>query len=162
MTISAPLRRLLLTVHVVAAGGLVGTDLALVALGVSSVAGADPRTVYPAASLMETFLVAPLAVVAFATGVVLAVGSRWGLLRHWWVTIKLATTAVLTLLVVLVLVPSLAASADAAAAGHAFAAAERLPLAVAPSVAVVALVVNVALAVSKPSWRVRRRTSSTM
>lgn len=135
---------------------LIGADLVLVALGISGVRGADPQTVYPAAYLVESWLVTPLVVVALGTGVLQAVLSPWGLVRYWWVTIKLATTALFTLLVVFVLVPRLAETAGAATAGQAFTAAERLPLAIVPLVAIAVLVLNVVLGISKPDWRVRR------
>jgi len=144
----------------VASVGLIGTALVLMALGISGVRGADPRTVYPAAYLVEAWLVAPLAVVALLTGVLQAVLSPWGLLRYWWVTINLATTAGFAGVALFVLLPRLEASADAAtgpAAQEAFTIAERLPLAIAPSVAVALLVLNVALAVYKPGWRLRAR-----
>jgi hypothetical protein len=148
-------RKLLLTVHVVATVSLIGTDLVLVALGISGVRGADPRTVYPAAYLVEVWLVAPLVVVALGTGVLQAVLSRWGLAKYWWVTIKLVTTATFTGLVPLVIIPSLAASADAALAARMFTPAQRLPLAIVPALAVAVLVFNVILARYKPGWRLR-------
>ncbi len=157
MKLSPWQHKLLLTVHVTAAVSLVGTDLVLVALGVSGVRGADPRAVYPAAYLVEAWLVAPLVVVALGTGVLQAVLSSWGLVRYWWVTIKLVTTAVFTGLVVFLLVPKLAASAGAATAGEAFTAAERLPLAIVPAFAVAVLALNVALGVYKPARRLRSR-----
>jgi hypothetical protein len=106
-------RKLLLTVHVLATVGVFGADLALLILGVSSVFGADPQTVYPAAHLISQVLVAPLAIASLATGVALALLTPWGLLRYWWTVTKLTITAVLTGAVVLVLVPQLGAAADA-------------------------------------------------
>ncbi len=152
-------RKLLLTVHVVASVGLIGTALVLVALGISSVRGADPQTIYPAAYLVEVWLVAPLALVALGTGVLQAVLSPWGLVRYWWVTIKLTTTAGFAGVALFVLLPRLEASADAAIgpAAQTFTIAERLPLVIAPSVAVALLVFNVVLAIYKPGWRLRSR-----
>ncbi|HJZ49444.1 MAG TPA: hypothetical protein VKE41_19840 [Roseiflexaceae bacterium] len=155
MTLAAPWRKLLLTVHVVATVSLIGTTLVLMALGISGLRGADPRTVYPAAYLVEAWVVAPLAVLALATGLLQAVLTRWGLLQYWWVAIKLTTTLGFTGLVLFVLIPRLAASAEAAAAAHTFSAAQRLPLALVPSVALTALILNVALAIYKPAWRLR-------
>lgn len=145
-----PSRTVLLTVHVAAAVGLVGADLVLVALGVSGARGADPRTIYPAASIVESWVTLPLVVIALGTGVVQAVAGSWGLVRYWWTTVKLALTGGFTLLVLLVLVPRLAASAAAAQAGEAFTAAQRLPLAIVPAVAVAALILNVVLGLTKP------------
>jgi hypothetical protein len=96
-------RNLLLTVHVLATVGLFGADLGLLVLGTSSVASADPRSIYPATHLIGEIVVQPLAIVSVVTGVVLARVSSWGLLRYWWTAIKLATTLALTAVVLLVL-----------------------------------------------------------
>ncbi|MBO0892136.1 MAG: hypothetical protein J2P14_14550 [Acidothermales bacterium] len=146
----------LLTVHVASAVALLGTDLVLLALGVSGARGADPRTVYPAASLAASWLVAPLAFVALGTGVVQAVVRSWGLVRYWWTTVKLVTTAAFTLLVLFVLTPGLADRAAAAMDGAALTTAQRLPLAIVPAVAVAAIVVNIVLGLAKPRARLRR------
>jgi hypothetical protein len=151
--VEATWRKPLLALHIVATVSLIGTDLVLVALGLSGVAGADPQTVYPAAYLVEMWLVAPLAIIGLGTGVLLALRSRWGLMRYWWTAIKLVTTATFTILIVAVLIPRLAATADAATAGHAFSTAERLPLALVPSLAIAVLVLNVLLAIYKPGRR---------
>jgi hypothetical protein len=159
ITLAAPWRKLLLTVHVVATVSLIGTTLVLMALGVSGLRGADPRTIYPAAYLVEAWLVSPLAILSLGTGLLQATLMPWGLFRYWWVAIKLATTLGFTGLVLLVLIPRLAASAEAATAAQTFTAAERLPLALVPSVALIALIFNVALAIYKPGWRLRFRTN---
>jgi hypothetical protein len=111
---------LLLTVHVIATVSLIGTDLVLFVLGVSGFRGADPRSVYPAASLVGTLLLQPLAIIAIATGVLQVAVTSWGLFRYWWVVIKLTITAVLTTLVILVIASGdrpVAAWASAASAG---------------------------------------------
>lgn len=152
-------RKLLLTIHVVATVGVLGADLVLLALGISGVRGAEPQTVYPAAHLVAAWLVAPLAVVALGTGLLLGVLTPWGLLKYWWVTIKLTITVVLAGLVFLVLVPRLGATADAATGSTSQlpTASERRLLAVAPAVTSALLTLNVALAVYKPRRRLRFR-----
>lgn len=145
----------LLILHLVATVGLIGITLALIALGVASVRGADPRTIYPAAYLIEAWVVAPLAVLALGTGLLQGLRSQWGLVQYWWVTIKLATTAALIGVILFVLLPRLATSADAAMAGQPFGPAERLPLAIAPGVGLTLLLLNVVLAVYKPRWRIQ-------
>ena len=161
MMLSSPWHKLLLTLHVAASVSVLGTDLVLLALGLSSVGGADPRTIYPAAHLVSAWLVAPLAVLSLGTGLLLGVLTPWGLFRYWWVTIKLALTAVLTGVVLFVLVPRLGAAA-AAVTGPApglLTIGERLPLVVAPAVASTLLALNVVLAIFKPGWRLRFRAS---
>jgi hypothetical protein len=159
MNLPPPWRKLLLTVHVATAVSVLGTDLVLLVLGISSVGGTNPQTIFPAAHLIATWLLAPLAVVALTTGVLLGLLTQWGLLRYWWVTIKLALTAILTGVIFFVLVPSLEASADAATGPDPspFTVAERLPLAVAPAAGVTLLLLMVGLAIYKPPWRLRSR-----
>jgi hypothetical protein len=159
MKLSPRWRKLLLTAHVAAAVSVLGTDLALVLLGISSVGGANPQTIYPAADLIATWLLAPLALVALGTGVLLGVLTQWGLLKYWWVTIKLALTAILTSVILFVLVPRLGAAADTATAldPSPFTTAERLPLVIAPAAGVTLLILIVALAIYKPPWRLRSR-----
>ena len=159
-TLFSPRRKLVLTVHIATTVSVLGTDLALLALGLSSVGGADPRTIYPAAHLVSTWLVAPLAVLSLGTGLLLGILTPWGLFRYWWVTIKLAVTAVLTGVVLFVLVPRLGAAAAAVTgpAPRLLPIGERLPLVVAPAVASTLLALNVVLAIFKLTWRLRFRT----
>jgi hypothetical protein len=162
ITLSASWRKLLLTAHVAATVSVLGTDLVLLLLGLSSLSGADPRTIYPAAYLMGARLVAPLAVLSLSTGLLLGVLTPWGLFRYWWVTIKLAITTVLTGVVLFVLVPRLGAAAEAVSgpAPSLRATAERLPLAIAPALASTLLLLMVALAIFKPGWRLRSRAKA--
>jgi hypothetical protein len=161
-TLSAPWRKLLLTVHIIATVSVLGTDLVLLLLGLASLNGTDPRAIYPAAHLVAARLVAPLAVLSLGTGLLLGSLTPWGLFRYWWVTIKLAITTVLTAVVLFVLVPRLGAAADTVTgpASQMLTNAERLPLAIAPAVASTLLLLAVVLAIFKPGWRVRRSTTN--
>ena len=161
MNLPPPWRKLLLTLHVATGVSVLGTDLVLLVLGISSVRGADPQTIYPAAYLVATWLLAPLALVALGTGVLLGLLTQWGLLRYWWVTIKLALTAILTGVIFFVLVPRLGVAAGAATAlnPRPFTQAERLPLVVAPAAGVTFLILIVGLAIFKPPWRLRSRAT---
>lgn len=159
MKLPSQWRKPLLTLHVTTAVSVLGTDLVLLVLGIASMSGADPQTIYPAAHLVATWLLVPLAVVALGTGVLLGLLTQWGLLRYWWVTIKLALTAILTVVVLFVLVPRLGVAASAAIAldPRPFTDAERLPLVVAPAAGVTLLILMVVLAIYKPGWRLRSR-----
>jgi hypothetical protein len=160
ITLAAPWRKLLLTIHVAATVSVLGTDLVLLLLGLSSLSGADPRTIYPAAHLVGARLVAPLAVLSLSTGLLLGILTSWGLFKYWWVTIKLAITTVLTGVVLFVLVPRLGAAADAVSgpAPSLLTSAERLPLVIAPALASTLLVLMLLLAIFKPGWRLRSGT----
>ncbi|MET7320495.1 hypothetical protein [Streptomyces sp. NPDC005549] len=94
-TIPARLRKSILVTHVVAAGAWIGIDVisaVLVAIGWVR-AGNDRTAVYRA---LADFFVVPLllsalaaGVVCLITGVLLGLATKWGLLRYWWVAVKL-------------------------------------------------------------------------
>ena len=160
MRLSPRARNALLSMHIAATVSALGTDLVLLALGVAGLSGSDPGTVYPAAYLIGSSIMAPLAVVSLATGLLLALLTRWGVFRYWWVTIKLAITSVLTVLVLLVLVPRLGAAARAVSAGLALTDAERLQLVITPATGSALLIAMIGLAVFKPPWRLPQRLAA--
>jgi hypothetical protein len=147
-----PWRNLLLSLHIAASVATLDVDLVLSILGAAGLAGVAPLTVYPAASLVGTWLAAPLALATLATGLALAFVTPWRLFAHRWVTIKLAIVLALTSALLFLLLPALAVTAAAVGyPGAALpAAAVRLPLAVAQAAASVLLVVAILLAVFKP------------
>ena len=84
--------KLALTAHILGGVGWFGGAV-LVAFCVLGAASTSDRTL--ARALYRTvqtapWLSVPLGLVAVATGVVLGVGTRWGLIRHWWVVAKIA------------------------------------------------------------------------
>lgn len=154
--------KVLLVSHIAASVSVLGVALVLVALGIAGLRGISPETVYPAAHLVASWLEGPLVILALVTGVAQAVLNRWGLLRYWWVTIKLTITAAATVVVFTVLRPGLA-SAAAAATGQSdepLIRAQQVSVTVGPTVAVALLLVNVALGVFKPRWRLRHASAS--
>jgi hypothetical protein len=142
--------------HVAASVGLLGVDSAVLLLAVAGARGADPAGVYPAARLIGSLLLVPLALTALLTGIVLGLLTPWGLLRHWWVALKLGLTTAGAVLALVVLTPALAGLADAAAAGGAIPGAQRLLLVRDSGAASVVLLVTVALSVAKPFGRLRQ------
>src|SRR6476646_9087638 len=100
-------RRLLLTTHIGASVGLLGTDATVVLLAVTGARGADPAHVYPAAELIGSVLLVPAALLSLLTGVLLGLLTPWGLFRHWWVTVKLVLTTAGAVLSLVVLTPAL-------------------------------------------------------
>jgi hypothetical protein len=153
----APLRKALLSAHLITGVGLLGVDLTLVALAVSGSRGTDPASVYPAALLLGTWLLLPLAVGSWATGVGLGLLTPWGLIKHWWVTVKLAFNSIGLVLAVTVMHPTLVRLADAAKAGGAVAAKDQDGLMGATLGATTVLTLSVLLAVYKPFGRLRGR-----
>src|SRR5215211_2578767 len=103
-------RKLLLTTHVATSVGLLGTDATVLLLAAE---GSEPGAVYPAAQLIGALLLVPLALVSLTSGIALGLLTPWGLLRHWWVTAKLALTTAGAVLALVVLTPTLSGLAAA-------------------------------------------------
>ena len=146
-------RKLLLTTHIGASVGLLGTDATVLLLAASGAQGRDPAAVYPAAQLIGSLVLVPAALLSLVTGVLLGLLTPWGLFRHWWVTAKLALTTAGAVLSLVVLTPALAALADAA--GGPIPLARRLELVRDSGAASVVLLVTLVLSVYKPFGRVR-------
>ncbi len=117
--VKAPrLRRVLLSVHIVGSVGWIGAAAAYLALGAAAGTARDVQTVragWIAMELTGWFVIVPLAVSALITGVLLALGTPWGLFRHLWVVISLVLTA-LSLGLVLLHMPKVSVMADTARA----------------------------------------------
>lgn len=93
-------RRFLLLTHVATSVGLVGAVTGFLVLAAAGLSGsAAGQTVYPAMDLITQYLIVPLAVVTLLLGTLQSLVTPWGLIKHYWVLIKL----VLTVLVVVVL-----------------------------------------------------------
>ena len=110
---AAGLRKLVLTVHLTASLGWVGAVMAYVALGISSTRTMDPevvRSTWTAMELVGWAVLVPLALASLVTGVVISVGTPWGLFRHYWVLISLGLTILATAILVLHM-PSVTATA---------------------------------------------------
>ncbi|MDP9791708.1 hypothetical protein J2S43_000220 [Catenuloplanes nepalensis] len=149
-------RKTLLVTHVATSVSWLGADLVLLALGAAALAGRDPGEVYPAAALIGDVLLLPLTVAIWVIGVANALLTPWGLVRHWWVTVKLAITTVLLGLVFFLLTPGLR---EAAGAGAELARSDQINLVVAPSVSGALLILMIALSVFKPWGRIGRSGS---
>lgn len=152
-------RKLLLAIHLIAGLGFFSSALGILVLTVSGANGTAARDVYPAAQMLTVWLVEPLGIAAALTGITLALSSRYGLARYWWVVIKLVITVVLAAVVMATLYPRIAGAAGSALglAAQPLTSAERTRIAVSWPVVCLLLAVNVALGVAKPGWRVFRR-----
>jgi hypothetical protein len=146
-------RNALLSLHIISTVGVLGADLVILTLALAGLSGTDPLAVYPAAELIGTRIVAPLAVASLVTGVLLALTTGWGLFTYWWTTVKLGIGLALTAAVYLALLPAPRSAATAAMAGERTSSAGLLVIA--PAAASTLLVLAVVLGVFKPRRRVR-------
>jgi DMSO/TMAO reductase YedYZ heme-binding membrane subunit len=82
----------MLTAHVVSSVGWLGAVAASLALGLAGLTSRDAETlraVYLAMELIGWLVLVPLSLASLLTGLVQALGTRWGLFRHYWVVFKL-------------------------------------------------------------------------
>jgi hypothetical protein len=95
MAMSPRLRKLALTAHVVSSVGWLGGVAGFLVLAIAGRASADPglvRGAYLGMDLIGRYLLVPLSLVSLTTGVIQSVGTHWGLLRYYWVVVKLTLT----------------------------------------------------------------------
>lgn len=98
------LRKFALTAHVISSVGWLGAVITVLALAVADVTSADPQTVraaYLAMELTAWSALVPLALASLMTGIIQSLGTKWGLLRHYWVLAKLLITVVATVVLLL-------------------------------------------------------------
>lgn len=158
-------RKLALTAHVVSSVGWLGAVAGFLALAIVGLAGSAPEQVRAAYIAMETlgwYVIVPLSFAALVTGLVQALGTTWGVFRHYWVLFKLLITVIASVLLLVHMQPTVAL-ADAAERGvlDAEIAWLRVQLVADAAAAVLVLLVAVALSVFKPKGTTRygrRRT----
>ncbi len=160
MTMTPRLRKLALTTHVTCSVGWLGAVAAFLALaivGLTSQDAATAREVYPAMAPIGRFVLVPLSLACLLTGLIQALGTAWGLFRHYWVMFKLLINLVAT---ILLLVHVQVASQVAAAASQASLSSGDLigmmiQLLADTSAALLVLLVAVTLSVYKPKGLTR-------
>lgn len=108
MTLTQPIRKLTLTIHVTASVGWIGALAVFFAHALAGLLSQDEqvvRAVSLAMGIAAWFVILPLGLASFVTGLVQALGTAWGLLRHYWIIFKLLLTAVATIVLLLKLGP---------------------------------------------------------
>jgi hypothetical protein len=116
MTMPPRLRKFALAAHLAFSVGWIGTVVAYLALGVAAVTSQDAQTVRAAWIAMELigwYVIVPLALASLLTGLVMALGTKWGLFRHYWVLFSLVLT-ILATVVLLLHMPDVSVLADVA------------------------------------------------
>jgi hypothetical protein len=99
MTMSPAIRKLALAVHLTCSVGWLGAVVAYLALDLTVATSADPQLVRAAwigMGMVVSSVIVPLALASLITGLVMALGTRWGLVRHWWVLISFVLTVLAT------------------------------------------------------------------
>ncbi|MBI3968477.1 MAG: DUF2269 family protein [Chloroflexi bacterium] len=93
--LSPSLRKLLVAVHVIASVVWLGIVLVRLVLAVTATTTPDANlihAVYLIVDLVDRTVLWPAAIGALVSGVILSVGTPWGLLDHYWIVVKLGIT----------------------------------------------------------------------
>lgn len=159
--LSGRARKALLLVHILSAAAWLGIDLALGILVVVATSTEDTGVAATAIQAIDLFAIWPMfgaSVVCLVSGAVLGLGSKYGLVKYWWVAIKLFLNVGMSLLIAFSLRPGVQ---EAAQIGKRMQAGD--PTAVIPSdimhpvvVAPTLLLFAYILSVFKPWGRIRR------
>jgi hypothetical protein len=118
MIMTPAVRKFALTAHITISVGWIGAVIAYLALVATTMTSQDAQTVRGAYLAMEPitwFALVPLSFASLLTGLIMSLGTPWGLFRHYWVLAKLLLT-VLATLVLLSYTQTVSFMADRAAA----------------------------------------------
>ncbi|HEX8932964.1 MAG TPA: DUF2269 domain-containing protein, partial [Pseudonocardiaceae bacterium] len=88
MTMAPRLRKFALAAHITLAVGWIGAVAGYIALDVAAATRQDAQTLraaYLAMELIAWYVIVPLALASLLTGLVMSLGTKWGLFRHYWV-----------------------------------------------------------------------------
>lgn len=110
-------RRFARLAHIIASCGWIGLDIAIGVLVVTALVSNEPGTVaasYTVLNILAVPLLLALGLTTLGTGLLLSVGSGLGVLRWWWVAVKLVINVILTSLVLIALRPELSEAAEQA------------------------------------------------
>lgn len=114
--LSPPARKLALSVHLTVSGGWIGAVVAYLGMGMTAARSNDPgliRSMWSAMEIVGWYVIVPLALASLLTGLLMALGTKWGLFRHYWVSISFGLT-VLAVAVLLLHMPTVTSTAELA------------------------------------------------
>lgn len=101
-------RKATMLLHIVCGIGWMGADIVLFILlytGLTTDNGAIAAACYRAVSVFVPVAVPVLSLGMLATGLLLGWGTKWGILRYWWVLVKLVLATIMVVLVFVSLLP---------------------------------------------------------
>ena len=90
-------QKLALLAHITFSVGWLGSVIPYLALAIAALTSRDDQMVRAACVSMQFigwFVIVPLSLAALISGLVQSLGSRWGLIRYWWIVAKLVLTLI--------------------------------------------------------------------
>jgi len=155
MTLPLRIRKLALSAHVICSVGwlgAVGGFLALSIVGLTSQSEQAVRSSYVAMELTGWLVLVPLSLATLPSGLLMSLGTEWGLFRHYWVLAKLLITVLATILLLVHMQPvgHLASVVQSATLARGELAGMRVQLVADAGAALIALTLATVLSVYKP------------
>jgi hypothetical protein len=101
MMMTPRVRKFALTAHVTCSVGWLGAAAAFLALAIAALqskGAEDVRAAYFAMELTGWYVIIPFCLAALVTGLIMSLGTHWGLFRHYWVLSKFLLTVIATLI----------------------------------------------------------------
>lgn len=102
------LSKLVLTSHITFSVGWLGAVAVFLILAITGLTSQDiqlTRSAYFSMELSGWFVIVPFCLASLSTGIIQALGSKWGLFKHYWIVVKLFLTLVATILLLLHMQP---------------------------------------------------------
>ncbi|WP_431217106.1 hypothetical protein ACQ86N_22710 [Puia sp. P3] len=152
---TAPFRNLTLLAHIIFSVGWLGAVAGFLSLAVTGVTSKNAliiRATYLAMEPVTWWVIVPLAFAALLTGLLLSLGTKWGMFDHYWILAKLLINLVSIILLLLhtQAIDHMARAAANAAISKADLDGPGVKLVDVSIAALIALLVATALSVYKP------------
>jgi hypothetical protein len=103
MIMTPGVRKVALAAHIACSVGWIGGVVAYLTLGVAAVTSQDTGTIraaWTAMDLIGSFALVPLALAALLTGLIMSLGTNWGVFRHYWTLMSFVLTVLATIVLV--------------------------------------------------------------
>lgn len=108
MTLTPRLSKVVLTSHIMFSVGWLGAIAVFLVLAITGLTNQNTqitRAAYLAMELSGWYVIVPFCLASLLTGIVQALGTRWGLFKHYWIIVKLVLTVAATILLLLHMQP---------------------------------------------------------
>lgn len=160
MMMASRVRKITLTLHVATSVGWFGAVMVFLVLAIAGLNSQDEqmvRAAYLTMDLTGWYVIVPLSFASLVTGIAQSLGTEWGLLRHYWILIKLIITLIATILLLVHMQPIsyIASVASETTLPSTDLRGLRIQLIADASVALVALLVATTMSVLKPQGMTR-------
>lgn len=107
MIMTPRLSKFMLTVHITFSVAWFGTVAAFLALAIAGLTGNEQvvRACYIGMDLIAWFVIIPFCLCSLITGLIQALGTQWGLFKHYWIVVKLVLTVIATIVLLVHMQP---------------------------------------------------------